>query len=236
MPTLPVADAGERFGFVENDPLADAIAQRLRHRARILGETFRRIAIGPAAVVLERLRQVPVIQRDDGANARFEHRIGDALVVIQSPGVHASAARGLDSRPCNRVTIALDVQLAQQRDVLEVAMIAIARQVAVVAVLDAARRVREAVPDGFAFAVFLPGTLDLIGRGGCAPDEIRRKAHGIAIGRCDHVAAGRFWIGNLFSATHGDSLVGASSFKSCAIAATTLDLTRSRAKNSRRRT
>ena len=50
-------------------------------------------------------------------------------------------------------------------------MIGIAGGVAGVAVLDFAGSVREAVPDGLAFAVFVPRAFDLIGGSGCAPEK-----------------------------------------------------------------
>ena len=51
-------------------------------------------------------------------------------------------------------------------------MIGIAGHVAGVAILDFAGSVREAVPDRFALAVFVPRAFDLIGGGGRAPEEI----------------------------------------------------------------
>jgi hypothetical protein len=54
-------------------------------------------------------------------------------------------------------------------------MIGIARRVARVSVLDFAGSVGEAVPDGFAFAIFLPRAFDLVGGSGRAPEKILRK-------------------------------------------------------------
>ena len=54
-------------------------------------------------------------------------------------------------------------------------MIGIARDIARVAAFHSADGVGEAVPDGFAFAVFVPATLNLISRGGCAKNEFFRE-------------------------------------------------------------
>jgi hypothetical protein len=54
-------------------------------------------------------------------------------------------------------------------------MVMVAGDIGVGAVFDFAGSVGEAVPDGFAFAVFLPGAFDLVGGGGGAPVEIVGK-------------------------------------------------------------
>src|SRR3954462_10899836 len=54
-------------------------------------------------------------------------------------------------------------------------MIGVAGYVSGVAVLDLARRVCEAVPDGFGFAVFVPRAFDLVGSGRGSPEESFRE-------------------------------------------------------------
>lgn len=61
-------------------------------------------------------------------------------------------------------------------------MVGITRNVAGVSPLHSADGVDEAVPDGFAFAVFVPGSFSLIRRGGCAKNKFfgkleRREFH-----------------------------------------------------------
>ncbi len=55
-------------------------------------------------------------------------------------------------------------------------MVLIAGNVASDAAADFARCVGEAVPDGFAFAVLVPGAFDLVGGRGYAPDEAFGKS------------------------------------------------------------
>src|SRR5258708_36265076 len=57
-------------------------------------------------------------------------------------------------------------------------MVGIASDVAGGSALYFARSVREAVPDGFAFAIFAPGAFNLIGGGGGAPDKFVGKLEG----------------------------------------------------------
>jgi hypothetical protein len=54
-------------------------------------------------------------------------------------------------------------------------MVGIAGDVAGVCALHLAGGMREAVPDGFALAVFAPGAFDLIGGGGCSPNKFVGK-------------------------------------------------------------
>ena len=105
-------------------------------------------------------------------------RVGDPPIVVQAALVGRATPRRLDARPGDRVTIGLEVQLLQQRDVVAVAMVAVAGHIAGVAVLDVAGSVAEPVPDGLALAIFLPGAFDLVGGGGGAPQKARRESTG----------------------------------------------------------
>jgi hypothetical protein len=67
------------------------------------------------------------------------------------------------------------MQCPHERDVFAVAMVVIAGDVGVGAVLDAAASVGKTIPDGFTLAVFVPGAFDLIGGSRCAPVEAVRK-------------------------------------------------------------
>ena len=202
MDAVPVADARERLRLVEDDPVLDAVAQRADDVAGVVGKARGRVALGPAAGILERLRQVPVVQRRERADSRVQRRVGQPLVVVEPFRVRRAAPVRLDPRPGDREPVAAQVELAQQRDVFRIAMVAVAGDVAGVAVVDPARRVREPVPDGFALAVFAARALDLIGRGRGAPQEtgrkfrrglgfVRRLIHGERASRGDRSGHGR---------------------------------------------
>ena len=63
--------------------MLDAVAQRADDDVGVLGKARRRVALRPAAGVLERLRQVPVVQRHERADARGERRVDQPLVVVE---------------------------------------------------------------------------------------------------------------------------------------------------------
>src|ERR1019366_6405785 len=101
-----------------------------------------------------------------------------AAVEINSLGIRLACARWLNPRPRNRETVAVEIQRSCQRDVFTPAMIAVAGDVAGVAVLDLAGSMREAVPNGFALAVFVPCTFDLVRGGGCSPPKVLWEGSG----------------------------------------------------------
>ena len=102
----------------------------------VVREARGRIRLRPAAGILQRLRQIPVIERGQRPDAGFQHRIREPLVVVQTAGVGRAAAGGLNARPGDGESIGLQIQLLQQRDVVLVAMIAVAGDIARGAVLD----------------------------------------------------------------------------------------------------
>ena len=87
----------------------------------------------------------------------------------------APRAGGKDARPGDREPIGVEAAARQPFNVLDPAMIVVAGDVAGVAILHRARRVREHVPDALAAPVLLDRAFDLIARGRSAPDEIRRE-------------------------------------------------------------
>ena len=66
-----VAEEGKDPGLVEDAPIANAVAEGFGHDLRVVREARDEVAIGPAAGVFESLREVPLIERADGADLRF---------------------------------------------------------------------------------------------------------------------------------------------------------------------
>ena len=150
-----------------------------RHDARVLGEALGRVALRPAARVLERLGQVPVVERRDRLDAALAQPLGQPLVEVQPALVDRARARRARSaatrsrsgrtrrpaRPSGRGRRASAGSGRRRR--------------------RRCRRWRrrracgEAIPDRLAAAVGQRGALDLVGRGGHAEAEAgRRDARG----------------------------------------------------------
>ena len=77
--------------LVERGPGVDPVAERVVHVAGVVGEAVRGVAVRPAAPLLERLRQVPVVQREPGQDARPEQLVDEARVEVDALRVDRAA-------------------------------------------------------------------------------------------------------------------------------------------------
>src|SRR5580658_7732697 len=116
-----------------------------------------------------------MVESAEGTNAGLEHSIHHALVMVETFLVRRADAVRLNARPRDGEAIALLVEAFQQGNVLLVEVVVIAGDVAGVAAFDVAGSMRIAIPDGFAFAVFVPSAFDLIGGRRHAPEKVFGK-------------------------------------------------------------
>jgi hypothetical protein len=182
-----VADPGRAQRLVERRPVLDAVAERLRDHGRVLAETFRRLALGPAAPVLLGLREVPVVEGGVGRDARFQQRVHQPVVEGQTGRVDRPAALRHDPRPGDGEAVRVEVEGLHQAQVLGGAVVVVAGDVAGVVAVDLAGGMGEGVPDGRGPAVLVHRALDLVRGGGRSPDEIGGKSaqvvHKLPFGR-----------------------------------------------------
>jgi hypothetical protein len=173
----PVPEVGGDDGLVERDPELHPVAERGGGEVGVLREAVRRVPVPPAARVLQRLRQVPVVQRGHRVDAAPEQLVHQPVVERDAGRVRRTAAGGLDARPGEGEPVPADAQVGHQRHVLPVPVVVVAGHVAGAAVGDAAGLVRERVPDGWTPPVLAHRALDLVRRGGHAPPEVGWKRH-----------------------------------------------------------
>ena len=76
------------------DPVGDEIAERVEEDRRVLGEPVDDVARRPAALVLERLRQVPVVQRRQRPDPALEHALDERPVEVEPALVRRAAPVG----------------------------------------------------------------------------------------------------------------------------------------------
>ena len=167
-----VTEEGHDPRLVVGDPLRHGVPQLRRDERGVLGEAVRGVALAPAAAVLQRLRQIPVVERRDGLDPALEQAFGQPPVEVEARRVGRPAARRLHPRPGDREAVALEAQLGHQIQVGLPAAVVVARRLARVAVGHRARRRAEAIPDRLAAAVGLDRALDLERR------RRRPEAHG----------------------------------------------------------
>ena len=171
-----MAQLGHHPGLVVGGDGGDAITESRRHGARIVDEARHGVARRPAAVVLQGLRQVPVVQGQVGRDAARQQAVDQALVELQPGLVERAPPLGLDARPADREAVGIDPQGRDQVQVGVQPVVVVTGPAAVGAVGDGAGLATEAVPDRLALAVGLRGALDLERASGDAPDEVRREA------------------------------------------------------------
>src|SRR5215217_2015546 len=173
-----VTHPGRDPGFVQGDPEPDTIREGLVDDARVLCKAIARVPVGPAAHILQRLRQVPVVEREHRFDRALPQAVDEPAVEVEASLVGVTAPFGLDAGPGHREAIGMYPELGHQVEVFFQAVILVAGDVPRIVVDDLARGMAERVPDGRAAAAFVHRTFDLVG--GCrrAPQEVLREAHG----------------------------------------------------------
>ncbi|WFM71059.1 hypothetical protein [Halomonas sp. CKK8] len=159
-------------GLVEGGIGMDPVTQLAGHQVDVLLETIGRVAVEPAAALLQVLGKVPVIERDERRDAALQQAVEQALVEIQSLGV-GLALLGHHARPGDRQAVGVHPQALDQLQILLPAIVVVAGRHAAVTILDPPLGGAEVVPDGRQAAIGLGCSLDLEGRRRDAEGEVR---------------------------------------------------------------
>ena len=157
--------------LVERHPARHAIVEGAEAGARVLGEPVRDVAIEPAAARVERLGEIPVVERDHWRDVLGEERVDRACRRRRARGVDLARALWEDSSPVDAEAVRREPELGHQVDIGGVAVVVIGGDVARVVVDDVARDVAEVLPDARPRAVRERRPFDLIRRRGGAPQE-----------------------------------------------------------------
>lgn len=179
-PALQVTDPGRAQRLVQRRPVLHPVAEALHHVGGVRREVLRGLPYGPAAPVLEPLRQVPVVEGGERGDAGLQQTVHEPVVEVQPRLVDRPVAARHDARPGDREAVRVRAELLDQADVLGNPVVVVTGHIARVAVVDRAGGVRERVPDRGGAAVLGHGSLDLVRGGGDAPGEVRRE--GVQVG------------------------------------------------------
>ena len=173
-----VAEHGDAPRFIQRDPVLYPVAERLETEFGVGGEVIGDLWIEPAVVGHFKVeRQVPVVQGDEWGDAVFQQQVDQAVVVGDPFGIRFAAPGGLDAGPRDGKAVGVHAELLHHRDVFRETVVAVAGDVAVAHVADAARNPAEGVPDRPAAPSFRHSAFDLIGRRCGSPEKIfHRKA------------------------------------------------------------
>ena len=162
---VAVAVGRDHLRLVQGDPPGDPVAERIGHQGGVFTEPFGRIAVRPPPLVLQFLRQVPVIEGGRGRDAVPGELVEQRAVIVQATLVDGAPAAGLDPRPGDGEAVGAQPEGGEQGHVLGVTVVGVAGDVAGVAAADLSWRVAEGVPHRGAPAVGGRRSLDLVGGG-----------------------------------------------------------------------
>ena len=176
MGAVAVAERGEGADLVGGHEVLDLGLQLARDEAGVVAEGRGGVAAFPAASVLQRLRQVPVVEGGVGFNAVLEEGVGEPAVEVDAGLVGPAGAGGEDAAPGDGEAAGLEAELLHELHVVAVAVEEVIGDVAGVAVGGFAGDVGEGVPDRGAAAAFADGAFHLVGGGGGAPQEALGEA------------------------------------------------------------
>ena len=172
-----VAKPDAALRFVQGKIVPHAPLKMRRHGSCIGGKRLGCICVLPAALVLQGLRQIPVIQRNIRLYACRKQGIHKAVVPSQPCRVDLALPFRENARPSDGKPVGSQMHRLEQVDILLPAVVAVAGNVPGFPVFGFARRMAEGVPDGGSAPILIHTALDLIGCGRRTPDKIFRKWH-----------------------------------------------------------
>jgi len=132
MATHVVTEYGAAERLVESDPAAN-LRKAVEADLGVLGKSVRGGAIWPAALLLETLGKIPVVERNYRLDTSFQELRDETLIVVDTLLVHRAGATGNDSRPSHGETIRSYPKTVHKGDVLGIPMILVSRNVSSVA-------------------------------------------------------------------------------------------------------
>src|SRR3954449_5635165 len=168
---LRVPEEGGHPRLVVGDLVVDETVEAVEHEPCVLRIPLDDVTLRPTALVLESLRQIPVVERRERNDPSLAQTLGEAPVEVEPLHIRGPAPIRLHPRPRDGEPVSLDPELAHEVEVLAPAEVMLASRLAGGGARNIARAGREAVPDRLAAAVGPRGALDLERRGPGSPDE-----------------------------------------------------------------
>ncbi len=110
---LEVANEGGHPWLVEGDPTSNSVTEAPDDGRRVIGEAVGGRPVGPTTFILQRLRQVPVVERRDGCDAASEEPVDQPVVEIEPDRVDVAAV-GLHPGPRDGKAVGLQPELGHQ--------------------------------------------------------------------------------------------------------------------------
>ena len=163
------------LGFVQGDPVDDAISETTTHQIGVLAHPGGAVAADPATLREQCRRHVPVEQGRPRLDPGFQQGVDQPVVVVEPLLIDLPGAFGEHPRPGDREAIGVEPELPHDLNVILESVVVIAGHRTTVSVFDGPLTIAEVVPDASPTTTFEGRTLDLIGGGGGTPKKAFRK-------------------------------------------------------------
>jgi hypothetical protein len=113
-PAVLVTLLGDDFCLVDGQPIANSVTQRLEEHPRVVGEPFGTISGLPPTVVLQGLRQVPVVEGGDRRDAPGEQPVDEPVIEVEAPAVDGLATFRKHAGPRDGEPVGADPEAPHQ--------------------------------------------------------------------------------------------------------------------------
>jgi hypothetical protein len=111
--------------FIDGRKPGHSISEGLGHRSRIVFKGFQNFAARPASAILQRLWQIPVINRRDRFDSGRQQRIDQAVIEVEAALFAHVVAFRKQASPRDRESIGLDPEVLHDLNVIEIAVIVV---------------------------------------------------------------------------------------------------------------
>ena len=119
----PIATVDVDLAFVEGGPQLDPVAKILKANLGIVFKPLRERGVGKAALILQHLGHIPVIQIHKGRNATREQLIDHLVIELDTLGVHLAHTVRNDPHPGQAKTVGILTGLLHILDVFFVMVV-----------------------------------------------------------------------------------------------------------------
>lgn len=147
--------------FINTYPRLNPIPKQIKTNKSKILKILRNNTISPSPQILQRLRQIPMVQRHHGLYIVFQQRINEIIVVSDTIRINViGTALREDSTPRQGKSVKIHPYGFEQRDITTPQMVRIASNITTAVIFDENRMlVSETVPDILTFTYFFLNSL-----------------------------------------------------------------------------
>src|SRR2546423_15039207 len=168
----PVSKIGRAPGLIQGDPPVDAVSQQSRDYLCIIRKSECSLSVEPATFLVQRQREIPMIQGHKGRNTSCQECIYQTIIKIQTAPVDSSLSLGKNARPRDGEAIRIQTEFGHQRYIFWHTVVMVGCHISVLSVMYLARNSCELIPDRQATPILRGCAFNLIGCSCRTPEKI----------------------------------------------------------------